>query len=145
MADQDLRKRTVYVYDYTKTIKNLEVNPSFIDSLQKITSKKIIASSTEDQLRLPETIQKFTTLMSHDHSKGQSDVILDEWEQEMYTLFALVQYFKYEANAQGLATEKEVEYDAAELQAMTAKIVGGDISPELADEVNKLASTLKVV
>ena len=58
MADQDLRKRTVYVYDYTKTIKNLEVNPSFIDSLQKITSKKILASSNEDQLRLRETIQK---------------------------------------------------------------------------------------
>jgi hypothetical protein len=145
MADQDLRKRTVYVYDYTKTIKNLEVNPSFIDSLQKITSKKILASSNEDQLRLPETIQKFEKLMSHDHSKGQSDVTLDEWEQEMYTLFALVQYFKYEANAQGLATEKEVEYDGAELQALTNKIVGGDISPDLADEVEKLASTLKIV
>ena len=38
-------KRTVWQYDQTKLIENLKVHTSYIDALQRITSKFILRSS----------------------------------------------------------------------------------------------------
>ena len=77
-------KRTVWQYDQTKLIENLKVHTSYIDALQRITSKFILRSSEEDQLRLPETIIQFNKLTVHNIEKdGAPGIRFDEWQSDL--------------------------------------------------------------
>jgi hypothetical protein len=139
-------KRTVWQYDQTKLIENLKVHTSYIDALQRITSKFILRSSEEDQLRLPETIIQFNKLTVHNIEKdGDPGIRFDEWQSDLYVLFSLTQLMKYEAQQQGLATEVEVEYDDAEIQNLAQQVAQGKIDPDLQKKVEEIADKLKIV
>ena len=45
----DVRTKTVIEYDYDKTIKHAELNPSYINGLQRISSKYIMQLNEEQQ------------------------------------------------------------------------------------------------
>jgi len=139
-------KRTVWEYDQTKLIENLKVHTSYIDGLQRVTSKFILRSSEEDQLRLPETINDFNKLVTHNIEKdGDPGIKFDEWQSDLYVLFSLVQLMKYEAQQQGLAKEVEVEYNEAEIQNLAQQVAQGKIDPDLQAKVEDIANKLKIV
>lgn len=140
-------KKTASVWDYDQeVIKDLQIHTSYIGGLQRITSKFILRSSEEDQLRLPETIDKFNKLVQHDHAKdGTPDIRLDEWESDLYVLFSLVQLLKFEANAQGYAKEINVDYDNSDMVELSKQVAQGKIDKDLAAKVDAIASKLKIV
>tara|TARA_R110001606_G_scaffold7678_2_gene33589 strand:+ start:426 stop:863 length:438 start_codon:yes stop_codon:yes gene_type:complete len=140
-------KKTASVWDYDQeVIKNLQIHTSYIGGLQRITSKFILRSSEEDQLRLPETIDKFNKLVQHNHEKdGIPDIKLDEWESDLYVLFSLVQLLKFEANAQGYAKEINVDYDNSDMVELSKQVAQGKIDKDLAAKVDAIASKLKIV
>ena len=70
-------KKTASVWDYDQAvIKNLQIHTSYIGGLQRITSKFILRSTEEDQLRLPTTIEKFNKLVEQiDVDYDNSDMV----------------------------------------------------------------------
>ena len=142
---EDKKKASVWEYD-NAVIDDLTVHTSYISGLQRITSKFILRSTEEDQLRLPTTIQKFNKLVEHDHvNDGPPDITLDEWESDLYVLFSLVQLLKFEANAQGYAKEINVDYDNSDMVELSKQVAQGKIDKDLAAKVDAIASKLKIV
>jgi len=140
-------KKTASVWEYDEgVITNLGVHTSYITALQRVTSKFILRSTEEDQLRLPTSIDKFNKLVQHDHAKdGTPDIRLDEWESDLYVLFSLVQLLKFEANEQGYAKEKEIEYDSEDLVELSKQLGDGTIDKDLHKKVSDIADKLKIV
>ena len=139
-------KKTVWEYDQTKLIENLKVHTSYIGALQRVTSKFILRSSEEDQLRLPETINQFNKLVVHNIERdGDPGIRFDEWQSDLYVLFSLTQLMKYEAQQQGLAKEVEVEYDDAAIQELAKQVASGKVDPDLQKKVEDIADKLKIV
>ena len=140
-------KKTASVWEYDEgVITNLGVHTSYITALQRVTSKFILRSTEEDQLRLPTSIDKFNKLVQHDHAKdGTPDIRLDEWESDLYVLFSLVQLLKFKANLQGFAKEVDIEYDNSDIMELSKQVSEGKIDKDLATKVEEIASKLKIV
>ena len=142
---EDKKKASVWEYD-NAVIDYLTVHTSYISGLQRITSKFILRSTEEDQLRLPTTIEKFNKLVEHDHvNDGPPDITLDEWESDLYVLFSLVQLLKFKANLQGFAKEVDIEYDNSDIMELSKQVSEGKIDKDLATKVEEIASKLKIV
>jgi len=145
IMSEDKKKASVWEYD-NAVINDLTVHTSYISGLQRITSKFILRSTEEDQLRLPTTIQKFNKLVEHDHvNDGPPDITLDEWESDLYVLFSLVQLLKFKANLQGFAKEVDIEYDNSDIMELSKQVSEGKIDKDLATKVEEIASKLKIV
>ena len=140
-------KKTASVWEYDQeVIKDLQIHTSYIAGLQRITSKFILRSSEEDQIRLPETIDKFNKLVEHDHEKnGMPNVKLDEWESDLYVLFSLVQLLKFQANQQGYAKEVNIDYDNSDMVELSNQVAAGKVDKDLAAKVEAIANKLKIV
>ena len=142
---EDKRSASVWEYD-NAIIDDLQVHTSYISGLQRVTSKFILKSTEENQLRLPKTIEKFNKLVEHDHvNDGPPDIQLDEWEADLYVLFSLVQLLKFKANKQGFAKEAIVEYDNSDLMKLSKQVSEGTLDQELANKVGEIAAKLKIV
>jgi hypothetical protein len=140
----EVRTKTVTEYDYNKTIKNAELNPSYINGLQRISSKYILQLDEEKQAALPSAFEKFNKLLAFDYTDGkQPDVDLNEWESDIYILFSLTQYLKGLAEDQGLTTKTEVEIQLQDIKDIAKAAETGDFPQELADKMVDLASKLK--
>tara|TARA_R100000544_G_C2211175_1_gene52042 strand:- start:135 stop:581 length:447 start_codon:yes stop_codon:yes gene_type:complete len=138
--------RTVWEYDNTKLIENLKVHTSYIGALQRVTSKFILRSSDEDQLRLPKAIEKFQKLVQHNIEKdGDPGIKLDEWESDLYVLFSLVQLLKFEAQQQGLAKEVPIDYDDSEIQELAKQVRSGNIDADLLKKVEDISAKMKII
>lgn len=140
-------KKTASVWEYDQeVIKDLQIHTSYIAGLQRITSKFILRSSEEDQIRLPETIDKFNKLVEHDHEKnGMPNIKLDEWESDLYVLFSLVQLLKFQANQQGYAKEVNIDYDNSDMVELSNQVAAGKVDKDLAAKVEAIAAKLKIV
>jgi len=145
IMSEDKRSASVWEYD-NAIIDDLQVHTSYISGLQRVTSKFILKSTEENQLRLPKTIEKFNKLVEHDHvNDGPPDIQLDEWEADLYVLFSLVQLLKFKANKQGFAKEAIVEYDNSDLMKLSKQVSEGTLDQELANKVGEIAAKLKIV
>ena len=130
-------KKTASVWEYDQEV---------IKDLQRITSKFILRSSEEDQIRLPETISKFNKLVQHNYEKNSTpDIKLDEWESDLYVLFSLVQLLKFQANAQGYAREVDIDYDNSDMVELSNQVAAGKVDKDLAAKVEAIANKLKIV
>ena len=145
MAEKEEEKRSVWEYD-NAVIDNLSIHTSYIGALQRVTSRFILASSEEDQLRLPETINEFNKLVVHNIEKdGDPGIKFDEWQSNLYVLFSLVQLLKFEAQQQGFAKEVEIEYDDSDVQELANQVAQGKVDPDLQKKVEAIADKLKIV
>ena len=142
----DVRTKTVIEYDYDKTIKHAELNPSYINGLQRISSKYILQLNEEQQGLLPAAFEKFNKLLEFDYSDGkQPGIELSEWESDIYILFSLTQYLKSLAEDQGLTKKTEVEIKLDDIKDITKAAGEGKFPQELADKMVELASKIKKV
>ena len=142
MADQELQSRVTY--DFTKNITDLEINPAYIHGLERITNKMIIENSDRGS-ELPGIFAKFDKIVSQAKLplEEQEQIPLDEFESDIYTLFSLIQLFKYMAKKQNLEVKTETTATKAEL-AELAKMIqkGADVSEKLKD-INAKMSIVK--
>jgi len=133
MADQELQSRVTY--DFTKNITDLEINPAYIHGLERITNKMIIENSDRGS-ELPGIFAKFDKIVSQAKLplEEQEQIPLDEFESDIYTLFSLIQLFKYMAKKQNLEIKTETTATKAEL-AELAKMIqkGADVSEKIKD------------
>jgi len=133
MADQELQSRVTY--DFTKNITDLEINPAYIHGLERITNKMIIDNSDRGS-ELPGIFAKFDKIVSQAKLplEEQEQIPLDEFESDIYTLFSLIQLFKYMAKKQNLEIKTETTATKAEL-AELAKMIqkGADVSEKIKD------------
>ena len=129
-------------YDFTKNIKEIEINPSFIIGLQNITSKFMLNASEKDQLKIPDAIKKFKLIMDH-NSKSDTpipDIELDAYEQNLYVLFALVNYLKFEAERQGLTIKKEIEINNDLFKNAEELLKNGITNDNLIEQLTELSN-----
>lgn len=140
----DTRKRNVTTYDYSKNITDLTINPSFINGLETVTSMYILNSSEEDRLKVPDAMKKFIEIVQHDPNGGKEkpELELDSYEQTLYILFALTNYFKHEAEKQGIATTEEVEITNKDLESMQSQLEKSANDGTLMETMQTLAKSL---
>jgi hypothetical protein len=104
------QKNTTLTYDFTKNIKDIEVNTSFINGLESLLMYFIL-EVVEDPATLPDIFKKFESIITND----AKDIQLTQVELHMYTVFSLHQLFKGHAINQNLHKEVEVKVDKEEL------------------------------
>jgi hypothetical protein len=142
--------RELTTYDYTKNITGIEINPSFIIGLQNITSVFMLNATEEDKLKIPGAMKKFETIMAYDPKSGNPlpAIELDSYEQNLYVLFGLVNYLKFEAERQGITIKKEIEVDNDLFESAKNSIKNGVMNGDLVNQLTELGdkfSNLKEV
>ena len=138
------RTKTIASYEYDKTIKNIELNPSYINGLQRITTKYILNLPESDQANLSEVFVKFREMLEFDYSDGkQPKIKLQEWESDLYCLFSLTQYLQSLAADQGIQKTTEVEIKLDDIKDITDAAKSGDIPEELAAKIAELAKKVQ--
>ena len=142
MADKELQSRVTY--DFTKNITGLEINPAYIHGLERITNKMIIENSDRGS-ELPGIFAKFDKIVAQAKLplEEQEQISLDEFESDIYTLFSLIQLFKYMAREQKLDIKTETTATKQEL-ADLAKMIekGADVSEKI-KEINAKMTIVK--
>ena len=142
--------RELTTYDYTKNITGIEINPSFIVGLQNITSQFMLNATEEDKLKIPGAMKKFETIMAYDPKSGNPlpAIELDAYEENLYVLFGLVNYLKFEAERQGSTIKKEIEVDNDLFESAKNSIKNGVMNGDLVNQLTELGdkfSNLKEV
>ena len=142
--------RELTTYDFTKNITGIEINPSFIVGLQNITSQFMLNATEEDKLKIPGAMKKFETIMAYDPKSGNPlpAIELDAYEQNLYVLFGLVNYLKFEAERQGITIKKEIEVNNDLFESAQNSIKNGVMNGDLVNQLTELGdkfSNLKEV
>tara|TARA_B110000902_G_C14088336_1_gene505836 strand:+ start:318 stop:818 length:501 start_codon:yes stop_codon:yes gene_type:complete len=134
--------RELTTYDYTKNITDIQINPSFIIGLQNITSVFMLNATEEDKLKIPGAMKKFETIMAYDPKSGNPlpAVELDSYEQNLYVLFGLVNYLKFEAERQGITIKKEIEVDNDLFESAQNSIKNGVMNGDLVNQLTELGN-----
>jgi len=141
MADDKLHSQITY--DFTKDIKGIDINPAYIHGLQRITNTAIINSDRGADM--PGIFAKFEEIVTQ-HTKpeeGKVAIVLDEFEADIYTLFSLIQLFKYKAHEQGLELETETTVTKDELVNLAKMIEKGEDITEALKHINSQMTIVK--
>tara|TARA_R110000772_G_scaffold219720_1_gene330279 strand:+ start:1622 stop:2047 length:426 start_codon:yes stop_codon:yes gene_type:complete len=141
MADDKLHSQITY--DFTKDIKDIDINPAYIHGLQRITNTAIINSDRGADM--PGIFAKFEEIVTQ-HTKpeeGKVAIVLDEFEADIYTLFSLIQLFKYKAHEQGLELETETTVTKDELFNLAKMIEKGEDVTEALKHINSQMTIVK--
>jgi hypothetical protein len=130
-------------YDFTKTITDIEVNPAYIHGLQRITNAMIINSDRGAEM--PGIFKKFDTIVTQHklEEKDRENVQLDVFEADIYTLFSLIQLFKFKALEQGLEIKTETTVTKAELANLAKMVERGEDTVEVLKEINAKMTIVK--
>lgn len=141
MADDKLHSQITY--DFTKDIKDIDINPAYIHGLQRITNTAIINSDRGADM--PGIFAKFEEIVTQ-HTKpeeGKVAIVLDEFEADIYTLFSLIQLLKYKAHEQGLEIETETTVTKDELVDLAKMIEKGEDITEALKHINSQMTIVK--
>ena len=141
MADEKLHSQITY--DFSKTIKDIEVNPAYIHGLQRITNTIIINSDRASEM--PVIFKKFEKIVEQSKLavEDREDVPLDVFESDIYTLFSLVQLFKYQAFKQDLEIKTETTVTKAELAELTKMVEKGEDVTNTLKDINAKMTVVK--
>lgn len=126
-------------YDFTKNIKDLEINPGFILGLDAIIMF-YIGNIIKDPATLPATFKKFEKIISDDVSE-ENPIELDYLERHMYTLFALQQLLRAKAKEQNLEIPLKSEVTKEHLTEYMRSIIDDDGTAE--ERLKKIESLIK--
>ena len=138
---EENRLQTVVTYDHSKSITGITVSSAYIAGLQRILTGMMLEN--ENPEKLPDMFKKFGVVMNlkeNEEPKEKIDFTIEE--SNIYTLFSLIQLFRYLAKEQGLEIYTETEAtteDLSELADLVTK--GADVSEKIKD----INSKMKVV
>ena len=96
----------------------------------------MIIQNSERGAELPGIFAKFEKIVSQAKLPldEQEQVPLDEFEADIYTLFSLIQLFKYLAQQQNLEVKTETTATKADLEELAKMIQkGSDVSEKIKD------------
>tara|TARA_R110002126_G_scaffold291355_1_gene451794 strand:+ start:1443 stop:1859 length:417 start_codon:yes stop_codon:yes gene_type:complete len=113
-------KNSTLTYDFTKNIKNIEVNTSFINGLESLLMYFIL-EVVEDPATIPDIFKKFESIIKGD----AKDLQLTSTEVHMYTVFSLQQLFKGHAIEQKLHKEVDVDINKEEIKESLSLLLEG--------------------
>ncbi len=135
-------KQEMITYDFTKNIVGVEINPSFINGLQTIASKYMLNATEEDQVKIPDAMKKFELIMAYDpkSTDPMPQLQLDPFEQDLYVLFGLINYLRYQAEEQGLTIKEEVEVNEDLMKAAKDQLAQGALDGDLLTKLNELGN-----
>tara|TARA_R110002124_G_scaffold139297_1_gene303457 strand:- start:23 stop:451 length:429 start_codon:yes stop_codon:yes gene_type:complete len=114
-------------FDPTATIKDIELSTVYITSLQNMITEMIYDETKIDTVG--ETFIKFDEIKKASEA-GDKDKIktiqLDNWERKVYTLFSLLQVFKFKAIDQGLNQRTETTATKNDIKELGELLMKGD-------------------
>ena len=134
---EEKKLQTIDTYDFEDTIKGIEVSTAYIPGLQRILTDMFMNYS-EGTEKLPDLFKKFEQNLD----KADEDKVnlgLNKEQANIYTLFSLLQLFKYLANEQGLAKKTETTATIEELKELATMMYNEeDITEKLKDIQEKI-------
>jgi len=137
---EEKKLQTIDTYDFKDTIKGIEVSTAYIAGLQRILTDMFINYS-EGTEKLPDLFKKFEqNLDKADEDKG--DLGLNKEQADIYTLFSLLQLFKYLANKQGLAKKTETTATIEELKELATMMSKQE---DVTAKLKELQDKIKVI
>jgi len=113
-------KNSTLTYDFSKNIKNIEVNTSFINGLESLLMYFIL-DVVEDPATIPNIFKKFESIIKGDTENVQ----LTSIEVHMYTIFALHQLFKGHAIEQKLHKEVNININKEDIKESLSLLLEG--------------------
>ena len=119
--------QTFDTFDPTATIKDIELSTVYITSLQNMITEMIYDETKIDTVG--ETFIKFDKIKQASE-EGDNEKVkaiqLDNWERKVYTLFSLLQVFKFKAIDQGLNQRTETTATKNDIKELGELLMKGD-------------------
>jgi hypothetical protein len=129
--------QTFDTYDFNDTIKGISVSTAYIPGLQRILTDMLLNFSGGAE-KLPDMFKKFEQNIDKKEDE-KVNLELNKEEADIYTLFSLLQLFKYLANEQGLAKKTESTATVEELkELMDMMYKQQDVTEKLKDLQEKI-------
>jgi len=136
--------QTFDTFDPTATIKDIELSTVYITSLQNMITEMIYDETKIDTVG--ETFIKFDKIKQASE-EGDNEKVkaiqLDNWERKVYTLFSLLQVFKFKAIDQGLNQRTETTATKDDIKELGELLMKGD--KKGLKKLEEIESKLKIV
>jgi len=137
---EEKKLQTIDTYDFNDTIKGIEVSTAYIPGLQRILTDMFMNYS-EGTEKLPDLFNKFEqNLDKADEDKGNLGLNVEQ--ANIYTLFSLLQLFKYLANEQDLAKKTETTATIEELKELATMMYKQE---DITEKLKELQDKIKVI
>ena len=136
---EEKKLQTFDTYEYKDIIKEIEVSTAYISGLQRILTN-LLMDYSEGTDKLPDLFKKFEeNLNKEQEEENNTGWGLTEEQSNIYTLFSLLQLFKYNANKQGLAKKTETTATIEELKELALMMYKQeDVTEKLKDIESKI-------
>lgn len=141
MSDDKLHSQITY--DFTKIITDISLSPAYIHGLQRICNDMIINSDRGAEM--PNIFKKFEKIVSQTTKpvEDQKSIELDVFESNIYTLFSLIQLFKYHAKKQDLEIKTETTVKKSELVELAKLVEKGEDITDALENINSQMTIVK--
>jgi hypothetical protein len=137
---EDKKLQTFDTYDFSDNIKDIKVSTAYIPGLQRIITDMFLNYS-EGTEKLPDLFKKFEQNLGK-NQEDKTALDLTKEQADIYTLFSLLQLFKYHANEQGLAKKTETTATIEELKEIATMMSKQE---DVSEKLKELQSKIKVV
>lgn len=137
---EEKKLQTIDTYDFEDTIKGIEVSTAYIPGLQRILTDMFMNYS-EGTEKLPDLFKKFEQNLD----KADEDKVnlgLNKEQANIYTLFSLLQLFKYLANEQGLAKKTETTATIEELKELATMMYNEE---DITEKLKEIQEKIKII
>jgi len=137
---EENKLQTFDTYDFKDTIKDISVSTAYIPGLQRIITDMFLNYS-EGTEKLPDLFKKFEQNLGK-NQEDKTALDLTKEQADIYTLFSLLQLFKYNANQQGLAKKTETTATVEELKELATMM---SKQQDVTEKLKELQSKMKIV
>lgn len=137
---EEKKLQTVDTYNPNDIIKGIEVSTAYIQGLQRMLTAMFLNYS-EGTEKLPDLFKTFEQNLGK-KEEDKTSLNLNAEQADIYTLFSLLQLFKYHANAQGLAKKTETSATIEELKEIATMMSKQE---DVSEKLKELQSKMKVV
>jgi hypothetical protein len=137
---EENKLQTFDTYDFKDTIKDISVSTAYIPGLQRIITDMFLNYS-EGTEKLPDLFKKFEQNLGK-NQEDKTALDLTKEQADIYTLFSLLQLFKYNANQQGLAKKTETTATVEELKELASMM---SKQQDVTEKLKELQSKMKIV
>lgn len=137
---EESKLQTFDTYNFNDTIKDIQVSTAYIPGLQRIITDMFLNYS-EGTEKLPDLFKMFEQNLGK-QEEDKASLNLNKEQADIYTLFSLLQLFKYHANKQGLAKKTETTATIDELKEIATMMSKQE---DVSEKLKELQSKMKVV
>jgi hypothetical protein len=137
---EEKKLQTVDTYDFKDIIKDIEVSTAYIAALQRIITDMFLNYS-EGTEKLPDLFKMFEQNLGK-KEEDKININLTKEQGDIYTVFSLLQLFKYHANKQGLAKKTETSATIEELKEIATMMQKQE---DITEKLKEIESKMKIV